>query len=104
MAESDWVRRVRKNQGLKGFELAALLDVSAARVSVIEKDEARGALTLRMMDKVAKAMGCRFEYQIVPDRSQQSSQVEIGEVLNPRSLNTKQSNSKPRYRVVENVE
>lgn len=85
MNKSDWVRQVRKRQGLKGFELADLLDVSPARVSVIEKDEARGALTLKMMDKVAKAMGCRFEYQIVPDRT-----VNTGET------------AKPRYRVIDN--
>jgi transcriptional regulator with XRE-family HTH domain len=57
---------MRKKQGLKGFQLAERLQVSAARVSVLEKDEMRGAVTLKMMAKAAKAMGCRFEYQIVP--------------------------------------
>ena len=83
--KSDWIRTVRKKQGLKGFQLAEQLQVSAARVSVLEKDETRGAVTLKMMERVAKAMGCKFEYQIVP----LDERVDAG---------TK--TSKPRYRVV----
>ena len=64
--KSDWIRTVRQQQGLKGFQLAEQLQVSAARVSVLEKDETRGAVTLKMMEKTAKAMGCKFEYRIVP--------------------------------------
>ena len=85
MSDSSWIRDVRKSQGLKGFQLAERMQVSAARVSVMEKDETRGAVTLKMMEKAAKAMGCRFEYQIVP----LSAGVTPGQVK-----------EKPRYRVV----
>ena len=81
--ESNWIRRMRIKQGLKGFQLAQRLNVSPARVSVLEKDEARGAVTLKMMEKTATAMGCRFEYRIVRETSVASSNIE-----------------KPRYRVV----
>ncbi len=90
MNEMNWIRRMRIKQGLKGFQLADRLNVSAARVSVLEKDEGRGAVTLKMMEKAANAMGCRFEYRIVPQSAplhggaeQQQAQAE-----------------KPRYRVV----
>ena len=66
-------------------QLAERLQVSAARVSVLEKDEARGAVTLKMMEKAARAMGCRFEYRIV----QQTDKEE-----------NSQQGRKPRYRVV----
>ena len=85
MINSNWIRTIRNKQGLKGFELARRLRVSPARVSVLEKDEARGAVTLKMMDKVARAMGCRFEYRIV-------QQTDITE-------KTPQG-EKPHYRVV----
>jgi transcriptional regulator with XRE-family HTH domain len=87
MLESNWIRRMRIKQGLKGFQLAERLNVSAARVSVLEKDEARGAVTLKMMEKAARAMGCRFEYRIVKETFVASS-------------NTEKVNNKPRYRVV----
>lgn len=86
MNKSDWIREMRKAQGLKGFQLAERMQVSAARVSVLEKDEARGAVTLKMMEKAAKAMGCRFEYRIVPEVNS-SDDIEM-------------NNRKPRYRVV----
>ena len=84
MQKTDWIRSVRKQKGLKGFQLAEKLQVSPARVSVLERDEMRGAVTLKMMQKAARAMGCRFEYQIVPDTP--SKEAAIAE--------------KPRYRVV----
>ena len=86
MNDSDWIRRTRKKQGLKGFQLAERMQVSAARVSVLEKDEARGAVTLKMMERAAKAMGCKFEYRIVRAENDVSKAQSIG---------------KPRYRLVE---
>ena len=86
MTGSDWIRSMRKKQGLKGFQLAERMQVSAARISVLEKDESRGAVTLKMMERAAKAMGCRFEYRIV-HTSDDVSMTHNG--------------AKPRYRVVE---
>jgi len=74
---------MRVKQGLKGFQLAERMQVSAARISVLEKDEARGAVTLKMMQRAAEAMGCRFEYRIV-------------DAKNSVSVSKKE---KPRYRV-----
>ena len=53
MNDMNWIRRMRIKQGLKGFQLAKRLKVSAARVSVLEKDEGRGAVTLKMMERAA---------------------------------------------------
>ena len=86
MNELNWIRVMRIKQGLKGFQLADRMQVSAARISVLEKDEARGAVTLKMMQRAAEAMGCRFEYRIVQDAKDV-----------PQSHNS----VKPRYRVVE---
>ncbi len=85
MSDSFWIRNMRKKQGLKGFQLAERMQVSAARISMLEQEESRGAVTLKMMARAAKAMGCKFEYQIVP----------LAKNV-PASL----KNSKPRYRLV----
>ena len=86
MNNSDWIRSMRKKQGLKGFQLADRMQVSAARISVLEKDEMRGAVTLKMMERAAKAMGCKFEYRIVPLTENTGADMK---------------SSKPRYRLVE---
>lgn len=83
MTGFNWIRSMRIKKGLKGFQLAERLQVSAARVSVLEKDEMRGAVTLKMMERAAKAMGCRFEYRIVSINDKNETQ-----------------NEKPRYRIV----
>ena len=67
MKNKDSIRQMRKARGLKGFQLAERLGVSAARVSMLEKDEQRGAVTLNMMHRAARALGCRFEYRLVPE-------------------------------------
>ncbi len=84
---------MRIKQGLKGFQLAERLQVSAARISVLEKDETRGAVTLKMMERAAKAMGCRFEYRIVADLTA-SDEGDLAETK------TRLVSQKPRYRVV----
>jgi len=86
MNEPALIRVMRKKQGLKGFQLAERMQVSPARISVLEKDESRGAVTLKMMQRAAQAMGCRFEYRIV--------------ALPPDAGNKNSAPEKPRYRVV----
>ena len=81
----DWIRCMRIKQGLKGFQLAERMQVSAARISMLEKGELRGAVTLKMMQRAAAAMGCKFEYRIVPIVEEMKTENKI---------------SKPRYRVV----
>ena len=76
---------MRTRQGLKGFELAERLRVSAARVSMLEKDESKGSVTLKMMDRVARALGCRFDYRLVP-LTDNAEKIRQGD--------------KPRYRVI----
>jgi len=96
MTKTDWVRTMRIKQGLKGFQLAERLQVSAARVSMLEKEEVRGAVTLKMMDRVARAMGCGFEYRIVP-KSETQREDKTG-VQN--GANHISSADKPRVRVI----
>lgn len=68
-----WLRAVR--EGL-GFSLRALAKsvggVSAQSILQFEKNEASGALTLRNLDRVAAAMGCRVLYVVVPGREGQT--------------------------------
>ena len=60
------IRQQRLKQGLKSRELAQRMAVSPARISVLERDEDRGAVTLNMLEKAASALNCRLEYRLVP--------------------------------------
>lgn len=74
--QKNWLRSARLAQGLKGLELARRLGVSPARVSMMESDEEKGAVTIKMMQRAAKALDCEFVYVLVPKKALSGS-VEI---------------------------
>ncbi len=62
-----WVFTVRKALGMSGAQLARRLGVTRAAVSQTEKNEVSGSVTLKHMQNVAEALGCRFVCAIVPE-------------------------------------
>ncbi len=75
--QTNWLRQARRAQDIRGVELARRLGVSPARVSVLEADESRGALTLKTMQKTAAALDCEFVYLLIPKKalSEQQNQA-----------------------------
>jgi predicted DNA-binding mobile mystery protein A len=69
LGRNDWVKSMRRAQGLRGRDLAEHMSVSPARVSILERAEQEGAVTLKMMKKAASAMDCEFVYLLVPKSS-----------------------------------
>ena len=67
--DEGWIRTVRRAMNMSGAALGRLLGKSRASVSQSEKNELDGAVTLRTMQSIADAMGCRFVYAIIPEHS-----------------------------------
>jgi len=65
--KEGWIASVRKALGMSGAQLAKRLDLSRARIFQAEKSELEGGITLRTMQEMAEAMGCKFVYAIVPE-------------------------------------
>ena len=61
-----WLRTVRSALGMSGAEVARKLGVTRARVTAAERAELDGGITLKSMQAMAEAMGCRFAYAIIP--------------------------------------
>lgn len=61
-----WVRTVRYALGMSGAEVAKKMGVTRARVAQAEHAELTGGVTLKSMQAMAEAMGCRFVYAIIP--------------------------------------
>lgn len=85
------IKRLREAQNLLGLELARRMGVSPARISVLERDEHRGAVTLKMMARAAEALGCDFVYALLPREKRSGSkprlklqQDDSGELLDSR--------------------
>lgn len=64
-----WLRSTRQQLGLTLQILADRLDVSPQAIHQFEKSEAAGTISLRQLENVAKAMGCRVEYAVVASKS-----------------------------------
>lgn len=75
--KQSWIRSVRLQRNLQGKQLADIMGVSPARISVLEKDEQRGAVTLKMMQKAAAALDCEFVYALVPKSRQPTAKPRI---------------------------
>jgi predicted DNA-binding mobile mystery protein A len=61
-----WLRTVRLALGMSGAKVAKRMGVTRARIAQAEHAELTGGVTLKSMQAMAEAMGCRFVYAIVP--------------------------------------
>jgi len=61
-----WIRTVRKALGMSGAQLAGRMGVTRARIAQAEQAELEGGVTLKSMQAMAEAMGCRFVYAFMP--------------------------------------
>ncbi|MCK5707455.1 MAG: mobile mystery protein A [Candidatus Aureabacteria bacterium] len=64
-----WIRSIRTALGMNTRQLAKRVNVTKQRISVIEKQEIQGSLTINTLRKVADALGCVFVYGFLPDIS-----------------------------------
>lgn len=67
--KEGWVRTVRKALGMTGAHLASRLGLTKMRISQAERDEINGGVTLKTMQSMAEAMGCKFVYAIVANEA-----------------------------------
>ena len=62
-----WLRTVRKALDMSGAQLGRRMGITRGAVSNNEKAELSGSMTIKTMQQMAEAMGCRFVYTIVPE-------------------------------------
>lgn len=64
---SGWVRAIRESLGMGQAKLASRMGISRQSVQDLEKAEAERRITLDSLDRLARAMGCRVVYSLVPE-------------------------------------
>ena len=62
-----WVRAIREALGMTQAQLGDRVQVSRQSVQDLEKAEAERRITLDSLDRLARAMGCRVVYALVPE-------------------------------------
>jgi len=64
-----WIRTVRKALNMSGAQLAARIGSTRGLVSQTEKNETFGKASVKSLQQMADAMGCRLVYAIIPKSS-----------------------------------
>lgn len=62
-----WIRAIREALGMTTGQLAKRLGVHQPRVVELERGEATGNITIKSLERAAKALGCRLVYALVPE-------------------------------------
>ena len=69
------MRAVRLALGMSAEQLARRVGVSRATIAALERSEERGRITLASLEKLARGLGCRVAYALIPEVSTSVSGV-----------------------------
>lgn len=67
--KQGWIMTIRRVLGMTSSQLAHRLNVNPSRITRIEEDELRHALTLQTLHETAQALECDFIYAFVPKKN-----------------------------------
>lgn len=81
-----WLKAIREAIGMTTGQLAKRLGVVQSRVIAIEKAEVDGSITLKSLEKAARALDCRVVYAIVPRKPLEEMVTEQATRLAKRRL------------------
>lgn len=76
-----WLRTMRKALGMSGAQLARKMGVTRALISQAENNEVYGNVTLKTMQTMAEAMGCRFVYAVLPPKGKETEDVIFAQAM-----------------------
>lgn len=62
-----WIRSIRDALGMPATRLAARLKITRQSLEDLEQNEASGRITLESLERVARALGCKVVYAVVPE-------------------------------------
>ena len=78
---SGWIKAVRGALGISTRQLAQLLGTDHSAIVALEKRESKGKASLEMVQRTARAMGCKLVYAVVPDAPNKS----LDDILDARA-------------------
>ena len=61
-----WIRAVRETLGMTTRQLAERLGMKQPSLVELEQGEAAGTITVKTLERVAEALGCRLVYALMP--------------------------------------
>ncbi|MCL1052152.1 mobile mystery protein A [Shewanella abyssi] len=87
-----WVRTIRKALDMSGAQLAERMNLSRNRISILERREVDGQITINQLKELADKLGCEFTYALVPKKNVNLTLEERAEKLAKTHLSTNSQN------------
>lgn len=72
-----WIKAIRNSIGMSMEQLGKKLSITKQGVMDIEKREKEGAITIKSMQEVAKALDMQFVYGFVPNTGSLEQMIEL---------------------------
>jgi predicted DNA-binding mobile mystery protein A len=72
-----WIKAIRNGIGMSMEQLGKKLSITKQGVMDIEKREKEGAITIKAMQEIAKAIDMQFVYGFVPDAGSLDQMIEM---------------------------
>lgn len=69
--ERGWIHQIRTALGMSSNMLANRLHLAQATVIKFEQSEAAGSISLKTLERVGEALGCKLVYALLPKESLQ---------------------------------
>ena len=76
-----WVRAIREALGMSAQQLGTRVRVKRQTIENLERSEANGKITLDSLNRVAKALGCRVVYALMPEKPLNEMQRERARLI-----------------------
>lgn len=76
-----WVRAIREALGMSAHQLGTRVRVKRQTIENLERSEANGKITLDSLNRVARVLGCRVVYALVPEKPLEEMQRERARLI-----------------------
>jgi len=110
--KSGWLRAIRQALGMTTRQLAKTVGVTQSAVVDVERNEAKGDITLSTLQRYAAALGCEVSYVLVPkrplqqmveDRAEQVAREQVVRVRHSMALEDQQTDKEHLEREVAEI-
>ena len=67
--KNGWVKAIREALGMTTAQLGERMKIAASNITILENREINKTTSLETMERAATAMGCKFVYALIPDKT-----------------------------------
>lgn len=64
---NGWINGIRNALGMSARSLGERIGLSQPRISLMEKGELDGSISIKTLEKAAQGLGCRVVYALIPE-------------------------------------